>query len=191
MEGLSPRPPRAASREGRRGSFEALYEELFPLVWRYARALGSQPLAEEVVAEVFHRLVERLGDFDSARGSVVCWVLTITHHAGVDQLRRNRPAVPLDSVAEILVAESPSSLEVILREERDRELAAKLRALPAETRRLLELRYRQGLDSREIAALTGLSPSAVRQRLSRAVRALRSSSAAGEAAPEGEVTDAL
>ena len=206
---LRPRDPlaRLARRavSGDRRAFTRLYRELHPLVARFvARRVGSRADAEELVADVFRRLVEHLGEFDPARGSMRAWVLRIARNAIIDHYRTRKRPIALEAItpapyrpgaeasykpgAEAFadgLCELAGPLDHLLADERAARVRALLEALPLETRRLLALRYGDGLRHAEIAELLGIGETVVRKRISRAVRELRArSSAIEDDAPE-------
>lgn len=176
---------------GDRRAFTGLYRELHPLVARYvARRVDSRADAEELVSEVFRRVVEHLGDFDPSRGSVRAWVLRIARNAVIDHYRTRKTPVALEQIADGL-REPVGPLDHLLESERARRVHALLAECPEDTRKLLAMRYGDGLRHAEIAELLGLRESAVRKRISRAVRELRTRSRALEDEREAEVSHAL
>lgn len=177
---LRPRDPLARlarrAQSGDRRAFTRLYRDLHPLVARFvARRVDSRADAEELVAEVFRRLVEHLGDFDQARGSVRAWVLRIARNAVIDHYRTRKSPIALEAIADGL-CELAGPLDHLLADERAARVRALLDSFPLETRRLLALRYGDGLRHAEIAELLGLGEAVVRKRISRAVRELRARS---------------
>jgi RNA polymerase sigma-70 factor (ECF subfamily) len=146
------------------------------LVARFvARRVDSRADAEELVAEVFRRVVEHLGEFDSGRGSVRAWVLRIARNAVIDHYRKRKSPVALEAIADGL-CEPAGPLDHLLADERATRVRSLLESCPLETRRLLALRYGDGLRHAEIAELLGLGEAVVRKRISRAVRELRTRS---------------
>ncbi|MCA9685413.1 MAG: RNA polymerase sigma factor [Myxococcales bacterium] len=159
--------------QGDRAAFTRLYRELHPLVARFvARRVESRADAEELVAEVFRRVVEHLGTFDAAKGSASAWVLRIARNAVIDHYRTHKRAVSLDTVADGL-CERTGPLDHVLVDEELGRMQRLVAECSLETRRLLSLRYGDGLRHREIGELMGLSEATVRKRLSRALRELR------------------
>lgn len=174
---------------GDRAAFVALYRALYPPVARWvSRRAATSGDAEDVVAQVFHRLLEALPRLDPARGTPLAFALGIARNALTDEARRRAvrggDPGPLDDAGAALADRAPGAEAGLLERERLEAVARLLDGLPAETRRLLELRFGDGLRHAEIAALTGASEAAVKQRLSRALRALR----AAAQAEGGEVT---
>jgi RNA polymerase sigma-70 factor (ECF subfamily) len=177
---------------GDRRAFTRLYRDLHPLVARFvARRVDSRADAEELVAEVFRRVVEHLGEFEPKRGSVRAWVLRIARNAVIDHYRTRKPLDPLGSIAVLaLNGHEGGPLDRMLADERSARIRELLAACPDETRTLLAMRYGDGLRHAEIAELLGLGEAVVRKRISRAVRELRSRSRVLEDERDPEVSHA-
>ena len=168
-------PERLATRAaaGDRGAFRRLYRELYPQVRGYVlRRVRDEGDAEDVVAHVFHRMVEHIGDFDPDRGTVRAWVLTMARNAIVDRARRGgrvTGAADVDAMAH----PDPGQDTQLARDDQARLVAEVLAEYPADVRRLFALRFGEGLKYREIATLVGASEAAIKQRFSRTLRELR------------------
>jgi RNA polymerase sigma-70 factor (ECF subfamily) len=156
---------------GDREAFRALYRALHPVVSRFVvlRVFNGAD-AEDLVSQVFFRLLEALPGYASARGPVLTWALAIARNAVTDHFRRPAPA-------EAQIADrpdtAPSPLETLVRAEQRSALHRELSALPDDVQQLLLMRYGDGLRCAEIALLLGERPATVRQRLSRTVRSLK------------------
>jgi RNA polymerase sigma-70 factor (ECF subfamily) len=178
----------AAARGGDREAFRVLYRDLFAPVRAFlATRLARREDVEDLTSHVFHRLLERLDQFDGARGSVLAWTLAIAHHALVDHVRRSRLIEPLDAIEP--ASADPDPLDQLVRAEREgqvRELVARLE--PA-LRQMFELRYRLDMSHREVAELLGISETTVKQRFSRAHRRLRAELEKKGDARHGEGSD--
>jgi RNA polymerase sigma-70 factor, ECF subfamily len=154
-------------------AFGTLYDETYGLAAAYAgRRLASEADVEDIIAATFHCVLERIGDFDPARGSFVAFVLAIARSRLVDLLRaRHRGDARDDS--EDVIEESPDALARLIEGETRRDLARAIGELPAGAREVLRLRFAEELAHREIACVIGVGEEAVRQRLSRALGMLR------------------
>jgi len=163
----------ARTREGDEGAFETLYDGLYGCVWSFAvRRARRRVDAEDIVARTFHRFVEHLDAFDSRRGSVRAFVLSIARNLLIDDARAHRASVPIDDVQ---VADLATPLAGVLRDEEIVLLRRELERLSVDARELIDLRFGAGLRFREIAQLLGVRESAVKQRFSRLMRQLRES----------------
>ena len=134
-------------------ALEALYERYSrPIFSLGLKILGSHDVVEEVVQEVFMRLWTRAAGYDAARGRLLSWLLTITHHRAVDELRRRRTRLEIANLDEVL-GEAPDtdptrSLDhVALRVAVQRALAQ----LPQAQRQPIEMAYFGGMTQVEIS----------------------------------------
>lgn len=160
---------RAAGGDAR--AFRALYRDLHPVVHGFvARRIADGADAEDLVAKVFHRMLEHLDRFDPAKASVRGWVIGIARNAIIDHLRARREIVEFDDAAEALAVVDPTPASL---DGRTEVVLAAVRELPAATREMLALHFADGLRYREIAELTGGTEAAVKQRMARALRELR------------------
>lgn len=183
---------------GDRRAFTRLYRDLHPLVARFiARRVDSRADAEELVADVFRRVVEHLAEFDPKRGSVRAWVLRIGRNAVIDHYRTRKHPLALGSVDSVgplatlaLNGNESGPLDHMLANERSARIRELLATCSDETRTLLAMRYGDGLRHAEIAELLGLGEAVVRKRISRAVRELRSRSRVLEDERDPEVSHA-
>lgn len=168
-----------AAASGDAAAFAALYRRLYPAVYAYvSRRVHEAADAEDLTAKVFMTLVEHLPAYERARGSVRGWVISMARHAVIDHFRTRRPRA---DPAELEALAADASLEPtygVDAREQERELGELLKPLPPQTREMLSLRYAEGLRTKDIAAVLGVSEAAVKQRFSRALRDLRSRAAA-------------
>lgn len=178
----------AAARRGDRHAFRSLYVALYDPVARFvARRVGRGHEAEDIVARVFHRVLEHLADFDSRRGSPRMFVIAIARNLVIDHLRASRQEEPIEDLAGVIASEETSALDALVRDEELQMLREALHGLDPGAREVLVLRYGDGLKHQEIAELLGVRVDAVKQRASRALRELRTRVEALRAADEGEM----
>ncbi len=162
------------AREGDSSAFVRLYRQLHPDVYRFiARRVANRADAEDLTARVFCKFLERINQFDPAKGRVRTWVLTVARNLVIDHYRTNKSADPLDVVEQPHTSD-PNPLEGLLTRERVEHVRLQISQLPEQTREILALRYADGLRHREIAELLGISVASVKQKVSRARRALKS-----------------
>jgi len=99
------------------------------------------------------------------------WLYRIAYNACLDQLRRTRTVVPLETVRE-RPAPGPGVVETV---QLRRDVAAALAALPPEERAAVLLVDAQGFDYRSAAEILGVPEGTVASRLNRARALLRRS----------------
>jgi RNA polymerase sigma-70 factor (ECF subfamily) len=138
-------------------ALEALYNRYSRPIFSLAlKILGDREVVEEVVQEVFLRLWTRAYGYDPQRGKLLSWLLTITHHRAIDELRRRRSQPETDGLQEQLAAvedtDADPSKSLAQVEEREAVQQA-LAQLPEAQRRPIQLAYYGGLTQVEIAQL--------------------------------------
>jgi RNA polymerase sigma-70 factor, ECF subfamily len=161
-----------ALRAGDAAALETFHARYGAAVFSYLlHVLRDRPAAEDVFQTVMTEVWRRAGRFDPERGSLITWALTIARSRAIDELRRRRPE-PLDPAAlpEPASASAPAPQDQAL----DRwRMAHLLSQLPADERRLLELRFYAERTQTEIAAETGLALGTIKSRMVRGLERLR------------------
>jgi RNA polymerase sigma-70 factor, ECF subfamily len=133
-----------------------------------AQILGDTGEAEEVLQEVFLFVWRAAATFDSARGSVLAWLLVATRSRAIDRLRTRRPAARAGLTRVDRVPDSPDPRDVEA-DSATREWETLCRAaiseLPPEQRLALELAYFEGLTHQEISQKTSTPLGTVKTRV--------------------------
>jgi RNA polymerase sigma-70 factor (ECF subfamily) len=141
-----------------------------------ARIVRDPEDAEEVVEEVFWQAWRQAVRYESARGSVGMWLMTIARSRALDRLRarqRRREELLEESVIDDRPgAGADLAVNTEASERRARVLAA-LDILPAEQRQVLELAYFEGMSQTEIADLTQQPLGTIKTRVRLAMQKLR------------------
>ncbi len=140
--------------------------------------LGDVEASREVAQEVYLAAWTGLAKLRDP-ASFLPWIRQLArnraHHALRTRVRRRR-RISEGHADELLAAAAdprPSAVEELVAEEERAALAAAVDALPAGTREVVVLFYREGRSARQVADLLGMSEDAVKQRLSRARSRLR------------------
>jgi len=136
-------------------ALETLYQRYSRPIFSLAlKILGDREVVEEVVQEVFLRLWTRAQGYNAERGKLLSWLLTITHHRAIDELRRRRTQPETDGLQEQLAAaeqpEGDPSASLAQVEEREAVQRA-LAQLPPAQRKPIEMAYYGGMTQVEIA----------------------------------------
>ncbi len=161
--------------------FEDVYRDHVTPVWRYVRLrVPSDSDAEDVTSQVFEKALTSWSSYDAGRGSVVGWLIGIARHAVADWWRKHGRELPVDEVHQAggapMVAEDDPEGEALRRLGAD-EVRRQLGVLTAREREAVALRFGSELTSAEIGAVLGVSPSAARMLVHRAIGRLREVSA--------------
>jgi RNA polymerase sigma-70 factor (ECF subfamily) len=171
--------PPTASQDQSRPTVEAIcrkwYESHGRSLYAYLRFhLASADLAEDLTGEVFLRALRRIGDFDPALGTPKAWLFRIAHNVLRDHQRqaRRRAMLPITSFRD-LEYQAPSPEERLLWEEEVARVLSAVAELSPKDRQIIGLCYASELSIGEAGEVLGLTGSAVRTRLWRALRRLR------------------
>jgi RNA polymerase sigma-70 factor (ECF subfamily) len=168
------------------GALTVLYRRYAPLVYSLAlRMLGNRQQAEDVVQDVFLKLWRQPQSYDATRGRFVSWLLGVTHHRAIDELRSRKrdhqhqltEADQSDVAESSLLADLPDSGPELgdlawLNVQRQAVRAA-LRALPPEQRRAVELAYFGGYTQSEIATALHQPLGTIKTRIRLGIQKLR------------------
>jgi len=165
---------------GEARALEVLYDRYSRVVYSFAlRIVGDPQLAEEILQEVFFRVWQQGSGFQSNRGTLITWLLSITHNLAIDEVRkRNRRPQKADSEDPELVlggmADESTDIEqeVWLSGVRTAIVEA-LDRVPKEQRVVIELAYFRGLTQREIAETLGQPLGTVKTRMRLGLQKLR------------------
>lgn len=165
---------------GEQQAFEVLVQRYRRLVFRVIRGIVPGAEVEDIGQEAFLRAYRSLGQVKHG-GSVGPWLARIAVNLCYDHLRRLRWRQERSfselGPEETMVLDRLARDEGALREVDRlflRDLAEKLLGrLAPQDRAVLLLKEREGMETREVAEILGCSEVAVRLRLFRARRALR------------------
>jgi RNA polymerase sigma-70 factor (ECF subfamily) len=142
------------------------------------RIVRQRDDVDDVVEEAFWQAWRQAGRYETGRGSVQTWLLTIARSRALDKVRalKRLREEPMDGengeqVVQ-LATEGDPSMDTEAAERRVVVLAA-LAELPAEQREALELGYFAGLSQTEIAERTGQPLGTIKTRMRLAMQKLR------------------
>jgi RNA polymerase sigma-70 factor (ECF subfamily) len=160
---------------------EALYRQHAVAVFRFAYGLSrNRSEAEDIVAEVFARVLTRANSIKSATARA--YLLAVARNVFLDARRRSvRDARLLREIEH----ERPDTPERLDDGARLANALRALSALPEGERAALLLRLDHGLSYEEIAATLGISVAAAKVRVHRARLRLASARKSGEWDDEG------
>lgn len=146
-----------------------LYQEYGKAVYSLSyRILQNVVWAEEVTQDTFLKVWDQAGRWDSSRGKLRNWLLTIAHFTAIDRLRKERrqPAVHDDEINEEISG-------VITGWQEGSALHMLVRQLPPEQSTLIQLAFFEGMSHSQIAARLSLPLGTVKTRLRSGLQRLR------------------
>jgi RNA polymerase sigma-70 factor, ECF subfamily len=163
-------------RAGDSDAWGQLYREYAPAIFRFCRrVLPAREDAEDATTEVFMKVRQKLGTYDSSR-PFTAWLYKVASNHCWDTLRRRRIRQDLETGdVETLPLEhpDPGQLERLQAEHTSKEVRAGLARLPDRARMALVLRYYSDMSYDEIADTLGVRRAFVGVLLLRARHQLR------------------
>lgn len=159
-------------RQGDPDAFEAVFREHQAAVYRWILRIVRNPAsAEELTVETFWRIYRAHARFDPARGFEP-WARRIATHEALDGLRAHRHE---DALNAELVADLPAAPtgDPIIAGELRVKIARALTRLPPRLRVAALLAVVEEQPYKEVAEALGISVTAVKVRVFRALRRLR------------------
>ncbi len=146
--------------------FQAHYARIAAML---ARLTGDRAHAEEIAADVFHKLSQRPALLHAAEDPTA-WIYRVATNAGFDALRvnsRRRRREEAAGVEEVRTTHTANPLDTLLTEERAQWVRATLAELKPRDAQLLLLRS-SGLAYRELAEALAIAAASVGTLLARA-----------------------
>jgi len=155
-------------------AFEELYERYSPRVFGYLfqRLNGDAEEAEDLTADVFTRVYEKIDAFQPQGAPLSAWVFRIAHNRLIDTIRRRPRAtqVTLEDAPEL--AAGPVFGDVGQQVAMD-QIKAGLGRLTPEQRQVIVLRFLEGKSLAETAAIVQRNEDAVKKLQARGLASLR------------------
>jgi RNA polymerase sigma factor (sigma-70 family) len=146
--------------------FDALYDEVFPPLYRYCqRLIGDPDAAEDVAQEAFVRLLDR--KVEGERPALRVWLFTVATHLIRDRWRVTRNRGRLLQINPVTPGAAPDPEAETARRQEVMSVRQALDELDERDRQLLLMRE-EGFSYREIAEVVGVNASSVGTLLARA-----------------------
>src|SRR5262245_17355709 len=166
-------------------AFSELYDFYLPRIYGFiARRVEDRAVAEDLTATTFERALGAVRREDFRNASFGGFLYRVASNAVIDHARRSRRTIPLGVRASDLDDDEGDrrSAESIGDEAATRAFAAAidrdvlrkaLQRIPDAHRRVIVLKYFDGLDAEELCAALGCTRQTLAVKLHRALRALR------------------
>ncbi len=172
MESVSDSTLMERVQSGDTAQLAMLFERHHIGLFRYAMHLTrNRPLSEDIVQEVFFRVLKYARSYNSELSFPV-WLYGMTRNAYYDWLRKNGAEISSDGLPEV---RSPDPmLEEVMTQKQDKAfLEEALRQLPQDKREVLVLSRFHDMRYEEIASLLQCEVGTVKVRVFRALKELR------------------
>ena len=155
--------------------FRQLYRCYFPRVYAYTAArIGNHADTEDLVADVFVKIVEALDRFEyRGSGSFAAWVFRIAYNTVQQFYRQRQSLVSFDALTRVADYDHSKPESIYLNKERSTLVHAMLETLSPRRQEILTMRYFGGLRNMEIAEVLGLNEKTVASHISRGLEDLQ------------------
>lgn len=155
-----------------RSDFEQLYKDNLERVYKfiYFRVGGSAEIAEDLTSEVFMKALEHRKKIDKERYPAA-YLMAIARNKLKNYYRDRKVETDVDDIAHVL--EGDDGRRILEKVSDGHVLLEALGKLDKEARRILELKHLEGFAFKEIAAIIGKKPGAVRVQAHRAMQELK------------------
>ncbi|TME82170.1 MAG: sigma-70 family RNA polymerase sigma factor [Chloroflexi bacterium] len=166
----------AQLKRGDSTALESLYDRYGRLAYGLAfRILNDRSAAEDAVQDAFLAVWRNAGGFDTSRGSLRNWLLSIVRNRAIDRLRGNvriHREVQLESAGR--AAEVPDAWQAVAVDLERKQIREGFAELPDAQRRTLELAYFGGYTHVEIASRMQVPLGTVKGRMRIGLEKMRS-----------------
>ena len=150
--------------------FGEIYERYFDRVYAYiARRVGNRDAAQDLTADVFHRALANIGKYESRGVPFGAWLFRIAANAIADKWKHAAKESRHHLAAEEIDA-GKSDLDAA---EHRAQLFQSVRTLPADQRRVIQMRFAEEKSIRDIAQALRKTEGAIKQLQFRAIQNLR------------------
>ena len=127
---------------------------------------------EDCLSETAMRIWENFDTYDENKGSFAAWVTAITRNTALNMIRRKNRH-PESEIEDEMESTEPTPEEIVLREERQRELKQALDMLSQKERNLFYRKYYYLQSTEKIAAEMDMTVRSVEGKLYRIKKKLR------------------
>ena len=169
---LDPRLIQRAKR-GDQDALGVIYDCLYPFVFRYIYyRVSDQETAEDLAAEVFVRMVERINVYEYRERPILAWLYTIARNLVTDHYRLQGRANHLPLEESLVAGESHQPAQAAECHREQDCLARSLEYLTEEQRQVILLKFVEDREIAEVAEVLGKNERAIRSLQHRALAAL-------------------
>lgn len=162
----------AAASAGDKKAYEALYRDFYPKISRFVYyRVNHKETAEDLVAEIFIKAWDGLRA-SSEISSFTSWIFTIARNKVIDHYRTRKSVTDLFELENVLEYED-NVVDAIDLTIQSKAFLRSMEQLSPDQQHVLRLKFFDGLENEEIAAVLDKTPGTIRVIQHRAISALR------------------
>jgi RNA polymerase sigma-70 factor (ECF subfamily) len=174
---------------GDHSAFGTFYDLTSPIVYSLAlRMLANPADAEEVTLDVFAKAWRAAATYDSRRGTVLAWLVTLTRSRAVDRLRSRATREKREESGSAMpdaAASAPDPEEQASSQQHRGLVSAAMAKLSAAQREAIELAFFSGLTHTEISERLAQPVGTIKTRIRQGMLRLRDALAAAGVRQQG------
>lgn len=171
----------AAAQKGDKIAFERVYEEVFPKIWNYTKKRVSDFECEDIVGDIFLKIVQNLNKYKPQKVTFMAWAYRIAHNTIIDFYRRKKELVESDlstnedqySVFTNIADNALTPSEQLQKQFEREQILEAIEELQDEAKAFVELKFLEGFNNQEIAHIMNKSRGAIRIMQFRALKSMK------------------
>jgi RNA polymerase sigma-70 factor (ECF subfamily) len=163
--------------------FDTHYEQIYRYIYR---RLGNKDRAENIASETFYRLCDAFKNGKGPSDGVLYWLYRVAHNLVVDVYRQS-DREPLPLFEQVLSDQDPQPEEGMLQVQEQARVRWALSQLTEDQQQVLELKFMEGMDNKQVAAILQKTVGSVKSLQHRGLASLERMLA--QAVAEGLFTD--
>jgi RNA polymerase sigma-70 factor (ECF subfamily) len=163
------------AKRGEPAAYATIYEQYQPIIYTYIfYRVESAPLAEDLTAEVFVRMVEKIQTFTEQGRPILAWLYTIAGNLVVDHYRREGRVTWVQLQEDDGKEASKNKPDEIIEAYLDQDkLVRALQHLTKEQYQVILLKFVEQRTNAEVGTILGKSEGAIKSLQHRAIDTLR------------------
>ena len=155
-------------------SFDDIYRKYHSQIVAYfVKRTGNQKDAEDLASEVFLYCYKNYSKYDSSKSSVSTWIYLIAKSRFYNYCRDRKTCEDIDDYANIIEDSTDFTEKAIYLEEMRIQLNESLKLLTERQRKIVILKYFEGMKAEEIALLFDTTANNIRVQLSKALKKMK------------------
>jgi RNA polymerase sigma-70 factor (ECF subfamily) len=152
-----------------REKFKTLWEYYYPRLLLYTGSFKGLPVEPgDIVQDILLKVFNNLHTYNRLY-SLSTWVYNIAKNCLIDAYRKNKRNIRTVSIDEVneqdILDKGGAIVNKVIEKDSIEECRQCIKSLSKKDQRLIFLKYYEGLNSKEIARIEGVSHNTVRQRL--------------------------
>lgn len=153
-------------------AFSTLYEKYLPQIFGYvSRRIGDREEVEDLVSNIFLKVVENIGKFNAEKSSFKTWLYTITTNTMIDYFRTRKKTTADIEFMENTMDPNPNPHEHASKQQDQEKVLSVISGLSERHQQILMLKYFSDLGTIELAQALGVTENNVYVLINRALQA--------------------